>query len=65
MRLRLEAGAVQRVVTGAGLGTLRNELDNSVAVDSHDTYALGEGFDDTPMVVPVGSIGLDQQTSQG
>ena len=38
MRLRLEAGA----------------LDNSIAVDGHDTSALGEGFDDTPLVVPVG-----------
>ena len=53
MRLRCEAGAVQRVVTGTGLGTLRNELDHTIAVDGHDTSALEEGFEDTPMVVPV------------
>ena len=43
------------VVTGTGLDTLRNELDNSFAVDGLDTSALGEGFEDTPMVVPVRS----------
>ena len=53
MRLRLEAGAEQRMVTGTGLGTLRNELDLTLAVDGHDTSALGEGFENTPMVVPV------------
>ena len=65
MRLRLEAGAVQRVVAGTGLDTLRNELDRSVAVDGHDTSALGEGFEDTPMVVPgERSFGLDKKTSR-
>ena len=49
MRLRLEAGAVQRT----GTGTLRNELEHTLAVDGHDTSALGEGFEVTPMVVPI------------
>ena len=53
MRLRLEAGAEQHMVTGTGLGTLRNELNHTLAVDGHDTSALGEGFENTPMVVPV------------
>ena len=69
MRLRLEAGAVQRVVTGTGLITLRNEVEPALVIDDNDTSALGEGFEDTPMVVPVrghlDSIRSDQETSQG
>ena len=53
MRLRLEAGAEQRLVTGTGLGALRNELDHTLVIDGNGTSALGEGFEVTPMVVPV------------
>ena len=43
----MEAGAEQRMVPSTGLGTLRNELDYTLAVDGHDTSALGEGFENT------------------
>ena len=46
VRLRLEAGAEQRCVTG----TIRNELVHTLVIDGHDTSALGEGFEATPMV---------------
>ena len=53
VRLRLDTGAGQRVVTGTGLDTLRNGNDSSVAFDGHDTSALGEGFEDAPIGVLV------------
>ena len=31
----------------------RNEPQHNLVTDFHDTSALGEGFDATPMVVPV------------
>ena len=33
-----------------GLDTLRNELDHTLVIDGHDTSALGELFEATPMV---------------
>ena len=33
-----------------GLDTLRNELDHTLVIHGHDTSALGEGFEATPMV---------------
>ena len=46
-------GAGQRLDTGTRLDTLRNELEHTPVTDVHDTSALGEGFDFTPVVVPV------------
>ena len=39
--------------TGTGLDTLRNELEHTLVTDGHDTSALDEGFEATPIVVPV------------
>ena len=33
-----------------GLDTLRNEFDHTLVIDGHDTSALGELFEATPMV---------------
>ena len=39
--------------TGTGLDTLRTEVEHTLVTDGHDTSALGEGFEVTPMVLPV------------
>ena len=42
------AGPEQRLVT-AWLDTLRNEFDHTLVIDGHDTSALGELFEATPI----------------
>ena len=63
----MEAGAEQCLGTGTGLDTLRNELKHTLAADGHNTSALGESFEVTPIVVPIrGHFGLgDQYIGQG